>query len=405
MRQYHFQLSGIATLACLLANFLVPAEVNAQVPLLRADVEAIQNRVELLPKEGSTRLARLSDWLSLGDAVRTAEASRVDLRFNDGSLARVGERATFWFVPNTRNFRLSNGTALFLIPPNQGPSTIETPNAVTGIQGTALIVRHIPGANVSSGSNPITTVSGQSASLGRTVVMVLTNNPAGPVEVSLPDGRGVDLMAGEMAIINHGELLVFEFDLELFYETSPLVEDLHLDNPNYPDTGLPTDPVRQETLDGLFQQQNFEGEHLLNPAFLNSESGFTEEASIFYEPATREIATPDSPYVQNSPSSDQSTLDNAPVGLDIAIPSGSEVLENANSLPPGLLNPESDDPPTQDDPTTVSPSGSPANPGTPVNDSGSPVVPATPATPADPGVPGTPATPAIPATPASPSEN
>ena len=115
--KHRFQLTGLVSAVCLLGSLLVARDGSAQVPLIRADVETLYNRVEYLPEAGTARPATLSDWLDLGDAIRTAAASRADLRFNDGSLARVGERATFWFVPNTRTFRLSNGTALFFGAP------------------------------------------------------------------------------------------------------------------------------------------------------------------------------------------------------------------------------------------------------------------------------------------------
>ncbi|MEM9006844.1 MAG: FecR domain-containing protein [Cyanobacteria bacterium P01_F01_bin.86] len=270
MSLYQFRWVGFASLLYTVISAIAPYSVRAEVPLTRASVEALANEVELLPEAGTARPAQLSDWLGIGDAIRTAVSARVDLRFNDGSLARIGEQATFRFVPDTRTFRLSNGTALFLIPPGQGPSTIETPGAVTGIQGTGLIVRYIPAVpdgHVNSDAQP--SQSEPEVTLGRTVVMVLTDNPQGPVEVSLSNGRTAELAAGEMAIVDGDELSVFEFDLALFYETSSLVEDLYLDDPNYSGSGQPTDPVRQETLQGLENQWDFEGEYLLDPEAVN----------------------------------------------------------------------------------------------------------------------------------------
>ncbi|PSN76144.1 hypothetical protein C8B47_28880, partial [filamentous cyanobacterium CCP4] len=112
--------SRVTGLASLMALVLVSLPAQASVTLTRADVEALRNRVEFIPRGRQARTARMSDVLAVGDALRTASASQADLRFNDGSLARVGERATFRFVPNTRNFRLSNGTVLLLIPPGRG---------------------------------------------------------------------------------------------------------------------------------------------------------------------------------------------------------------------------------------------------------------------------------------------
>ncbi|MEM6836357.1 MAG: FecR domain-containing protein [Cyanobacteria bacterium P01_C01_bin.120] len=235
-------------------------------PLTRADVESLYNRVDLISEGQDARPARLSDRLLVGDAIRTSQGARAELRFNDGSLARIGERATFWFIPNTRDFRLSNGTALFLIPPDRGPSNIQTPTAVTGIQGTALVVRHIPhqDCEVSPSASP-----DEYACPGRTVVMVLTDSPKGPVEVTTTSGNSAALSAGNLAIIENDAIQVLEFNLEMFYETSPLIEGLDLDNPDFEGTGSPTDPVRQETWDGLQSQKGFEGSYLLNPELIS----------------------------------------------------------------------------------------------------------------------------------------
>ena len=365
MSQNSSQIWGLASVVCLLTNLFVPASANAQVPLTRADVEAIQNRVDFLPDSGTVRRARLSDWLSLGDAVRTASTSRVDLRFNDGSLARVGERATFWFIPNTRNFRLSNGTALFLIPPDRGPSVIETPNAVTGIQGTALIVRYVPEGDRSTDHQPSQPLE---TDAGRTVVMVLTNNPAGPVEVRLRDGRTADLMAGQMAIVDNGNLYLFEFDLALFYETSPLVEGLYLNDPDYPSEGQPTDDVRQQTWQGLAEQPNFVGDYLLNPTFLSPNRN-TDPAQGWLFPANTQPAQPTStppstsPPVDDTPTSpphDSSAdeIDLVPPAPDTlpneALPSSDHVDDAPGPIPPGLIAPSPSEsnppPPISDEP-------------------------------------------------------
>ncbi|MEL6327829.1 MAG: FecR family protein, partial [Cyanobacteria bacterium J06626_23] len=147
----------------------LPQAVQAQTVLTWARVEFLRNRVQLIPNGAGVRSAQIADILGIGDALRTARASRAELRFNDGSLARIGERATFRFTPNTRNFQLSNGTVLLLIPPGRGRTTIQTPNAVTGIQGSALFVRFIEETDT-------------------TIIGALTYNPAGPIVAYNEDG-------------------------------------------------------------------------------------------------------------------------------------------------------------------------------------------------------------------------
>ncbi|PSN19896.1 hypothetical protein C7271_04915 [filamentous cyanobacterium CCP5] len=241
------------------------APAVADVTLTRADVESLLNRVELIPRGRSARPARLSDFLALGDALRTAASSRAELRFNDGSLARLGERATFRFVPNTRNFRLSNGTVLMLIPPGRGRTTIQTPNTVTGIQGSALLVRYSEDSDM-------------------TVVMVLTENPDGPVTLT-SGGQEHGLLAGEMALVRGDFVEIFEFDLQHFYDTSSLVQGLHLDDSGY-QSGAddPTDAVRAETTTALEAQEDFVAEATINPEVISLDGNQSvSQTSLFLE--------------------------------------------------------------------------------------------------------------------------
>ncbi len=295
-------LRGIALAASTLVSCFAmtagAAPALASVPLTRANIEAIVNRVELIPRGRSARVASLRDVMAVGDTLRTAPQSQAQLRFNDGSLARVGQRATFRFVPNTRNFRLSDGTMLLLIPPGRGRSTIQTPSAITGIQGSAVVVRHIKNRNL-------------------TVVMALTNNPAGPMTVTTTGCGGPDalpedleqvgselakqdqgitnpsealptstsgaecltehsLQAGQMALIQDNRVQVLEFDLPTFYETSPLLDGLELDNPDADSSlGPDLEQVRAETLEALSRESAFSDATVLNPAVV----GLDGEAS------------------------------------------------------------------------------------------------------------------------------
>lgn len=242
-----------ASLGMLLA---VPGTVLAQSTLTWARVELTRNEVKLFTN-GQSRRARVSDVLGINDALSTASRARAELRFNDGSLARIGESAVFRFTPNTRNFRLSNGTVLLLIPPGQGRSTIQTPNAVTGIHGSALFVRFVPETST-------------------TIIGALTNNPDGPMTAFNHDGsEQQSLFAGEMAVIR-GEQPIerFLFDLETFYDTSSLGQDLlQLDDPNASIEDEAIEAVRQEILDALAQQAEFDeagGPVFENPAFLSA---------------------------------------------------------------------------------------------------------------------------------------
>jgi hypothetical protein len=391
-----YQQLGLVSLIGSLVWAIAPLMVKAQVPLTRADVESLANRVEVIPAGQSARPARLSDWLGVGDALRTAAAARAELRFNDGSLARIGERATFRFTPNTRNFQLSNGTVLFLIPPGRGRSTVETPSAITGIQGSAVVVRHIPFTE-----NPATdshtksvrsepTIDDESKTdetpavlgqPGRTVVMVLTNNPAGPVEVTTANGTKEYLPAGYMAVVEGDTIQVMEFDLALFYQTSPLVEGLYLDDTNYQSSGQdPIDAVRQETLEGLASQREFVGGYLLNTLVFSSDSSAAIAQQSWLVPLDSLFtAYGELPF---TPSLDGLSFTTLGEGLPSDV-----LLDNSSDTTslPGIL-PSPNDPPVAENPTPPNvPAGHEQPPATPPQTTQPPVSPPPQSTPV-PGV-------------------
>ncbi|MBE9077591.1 FecR domain-containing protein [Romeria aff. gracilis LEGE 07310] len=230
----------------------LPSQAAAQQALTWARIDFLRNRVQLIPRGRTARTARLADVMGIGDALRTAPAARAELRFNDGSLARIGERATFRFTPNTRNFQLSNGTILLLIPPGRGRTTIQTPNAVTGIQGSGLFTRYIPETDT-------------------TIVGALPNNPQGPMVVYNQSGTEQQSLYAHQMVVVEGDRIsrLYNFDLELFYETSGLTEGLNLTDPAASTGSDALDGVRQEILDALEQQPPLEGEGIIeNPDFI-----------------------------------------------------------------------------------------------------------------------------------------
>ncbi|MFH7242260.1 MAG: FecR domain-containing protein [Spirulina sp.] len=274
-------------------TWLPGGPAQASVALTRADIEAILNRVELIPRGRSARMARSRDFMAVGDTLRTAAQSQAQLRFNDGSLARVGERATFQFLPNTRNFRLSNGTMLLLIPPGRGRSTIQTPSAITGIQGSAVVVRHIEERNL-------------------TIVMALTNNPTGPMTVTTlgcDDGSEScvsehALYAGQMALVQGNQVQILDFDLPTFYDTSHLTDGLELNNPDPTvSLGPDLDLVREETLEALDREGGFADAIMLNPAAVaitSSDQGTASEPWLL-SPAMAETQLGGRPHSLTAP--------------------------------------------------------------------------------------------------------
>ncbi|MEH1998726.1 MAG: FecR family protein [Nostoc sp.] len=228
----------------------LPDRVNAITPLTRAEIQNLLNFVQLIPRDRhKKRPARKSDAMIPGDGLSTGRASLADLRFNDGSFARVGEQAIFQFLPKTRSFRLSNGTALLLIPPGRGETRIQTPSAAAAIRGSALFVRY-------------------NQQTDTTIVGALTNSG---IEVSNQEASQTQvLQAGQMMVIVKGKFQgLYDFDLRNFYETSDLVRGFDLNRHNLTPAADPAiASVQSETAAALRAQPPITGEGVVeNPSF------------------------------------------------------------------------------------------------------------------------------------------
>jgi hypothetical protein len=247
------QVSFSASALALVGGLSIVFPVAAEVPFDWAKIRTVTNQVELISATGRVRPVAPDDCLCPGHTLSTNALSQAELHFNEGSLARVGERAKLQFWPDTRRLRLAQGTTLFFGSPDQGRTSIETPNAVTGLQNTAVVVRYVPDRNL-------------------TLVMALADASTGPVSITGDvDGQEVVLYAGQMAIVSDAGLQIIEFDLMEFYRTSRLVLGLGL---NEPRRAQPTeDPIallRPSLLSAITQQQPFTQEsEILDPALIN----------------------------------------------------------------------------------------------------------------------------------------
>ncbi|OUL21266.1 FecR family protein [Nostoc sp. 106C] len=235
---------------------------RATTPLTRAEIQELRNLVQLIPRNSpKKRPARKSDAMIPGDGLSTGRASLADLRFNDGSLARVGEQAVFQFLPKTRNFRLTNGTVLLLIPPGRGQTRIQTPNAAAAIRGSALFVRYDEKTDT-------------------TIVGALTNSG---IEVSNKQASQSQVLeAGQLMVIVKGKFQgLYDFDLRNFYETSDMVRGLDLTRQNLAPTPDPAiASVQAETATAVAAQTPIKGEGVLeNPSFLEITASSSNSAS------------------------------------------------------------------------------------------------------------------------------
>ena len=254
-------------------TLVLPPVASAETPLTRATVQALRNQVQLILKNRVTRAAQKADTMTPGDSLATARRSFAELRFNDNSLARIGERALFQFVPRTRNFYLGNGTALLLIPPGQGRTNVRTPNAAAGIRGSALFVRYNEDTNT-------------------TIVGALTNSR---IEVSNNQNpQAQTLKAGQMAVIVRDQIVqVYNFDLNTFYQTSELVKDLDLPLRNATPSADPgIAAVQAETAQAVKEQAPLIGQVSENPAFVSLSPAPGLQMAITPSPANQITLTP-----------------------------------------------------------------------------------------------------------------
>lgn len=181
-----------------------PAIANTIVK--EAEIYKVRNQVDINYKSRQNwSPAAAGDRIFPRDTVRTGANSRADILFNEGTLVRTGAGTKFRFPQGKRRFELSSGAALIMIRPEQGQSTIQTPQAKIVSQGTALFVQHNPENNSS-------------------LVGVLTESPAGLVKVTDANGEvTLQLQAGQFVSIVQGVVgLVEHFILPMFYETAEL---------------------------------------------------------------------------------------------------------------------------------------------------------------------------------------
>ncbi|MEM7592344.1 MAG: FecR family protein [Cyanobacteria bacterium P01_A01_bin.83] len=204
----------LQNLSCgLFVAYFSSNSASANTVIKEAEIYKTRNQVELnLSQNNEWQSAQPGDVIAPQDSVRTGANSRADILFNEGTLVRTGAGTTFRFPPGKRSFELTSGAALIMIRPEQGQSTINTPEAKVVSQGTALFVQHNPQSKSS-------------------LIGVLTNSPAGLVEVSSADGTiTLQLQAGQFISIVQGVVgLVEHFVLPMFYETVELSAGLGME--------------------------------------------------------------------------------------------------------------------------------------------------------------------------------
>ncbi|MBD2185271.1 FecR family protein [Aerosakkonema funiforme] len=359
----------------------LPKEVSAEMPLSKAVIQSIRNLVRLIPQNQTGRPARVSEPMNPGDSLATGRESLAELRFNDGSLARVGEQAVFQFLPNTRTFKLSDGTALLLIAPGRGRTQLQTPNARTGIRGSALFVRY-------------------NRKTDTTIVGALTNSN---IEVFNQDASQAEVLrAGQLAVIVKDRIeRIYDFDIRTFYETSDLVRGLNLTQPGdkaNPDSAMAD--VQSETSAAVTEQTPIVGQGVIeNPNFIQLDAASSNLPNVGAGNDNQlDTGQSDRNFGQSigpNPFSGNPGLENPPL-------EGGQILSDPENSPDRSQPPTDDGlPNTPGNPSNPDNAGNPGNPSNPDN-AGNPGNPSNPDNAGNPGNPSNPDNAGNPGNPSNP---
>jgi ferric-dicitrate binding protein FerR (iron transport regulator) len=109
----------------------------AVTPYTQATVTRYQNNVTYGDSAGRARRpAKTGDIVAAEKYLLTETDSRAELKYEDGSIVRVGQNTVFTFEANTRTLELEKGSLLFYIPKGSGGGTIRTASITAAITGT-----------------------------------------------------------------------------------------------------------------------------------------------------------------------------------------------------------------------------------------------------------------------------
>jgi hypothetical protein len=193
----------------LFAISLLGTSVHAVVPYTQATVTRLQNKVTYGDAAGNARRAAAS-----GDVIRaksyllTETDARVELKYVDGSIVRIGQNTVFTFEADTRTLSLEKGSLVFYIPKGQGGGTIKTASITAAITGT---IGKVADGMIAILEGEVTLIPS-----GRKV-------PAGSFARANPDGT-ITIGPFDPAKAMGGQLMKFGGDLANFDETTLLTQ-------------------------------------------------------------------------------------------------------------------------------------------------------------------------------------
>ncbi len=176
-------------------------------PLSSATVTRVENQVsygKVIGDKSETRPAAPNDVVKASNFLLSEADSRAELKYDDGTIVRIGQNTIFSFDANTRTLNLKKGTFVFYMPKGKGGGTIKTPSFTAAITGTVGKVSN----------NIIAIIEGEVTLLpsGRKV-------PAGFFARMNPDGT-TDILPFDMTKAFDGKLMTFNGPLTTLPETA-----------------------------------------------------------------------------------------------------------------------------------------------------------------------------------------
>ncbi len=128
-----------ALLAASIFSLALSGAVLAGPPYTQATVTRTENKVSYGTVQGdrsNTRAAESQDVVKANNFLLSETESRAELKYDDGTIVRIGQNTIFTFEANSRTLNLKKGTFVFFIPKGQGGGTIKTPSLTAAITGT-----------------------------------------------------------------------------------------------------------------------------------------------------------------------------------------------------------------------------------------------------------------------------
>ncbi len=128
-----------AFLAASLVTLALSSSALAGPPYTQATVTRTENKVSygtVVGDQSQTRPAASQDVVKAKNFLLSETESRAELKYDDGTIVRIGQNTIFTFEANSRTLNLKKGTFVFFIPKGQGGGTIKTPSLTAAITGT-----------------------------------------------------------------------------------------------------------------------------------------------------------------------------------------------------------------------------------------------------------------------------